>query len=348
MGLAQRVELRRRRGRSGVARHRPRLPAGEPAGGARSLRAPGGRRPANRPDRAGHATGDTGAAPGGGGGRLDRHRRRGVRRAGDAGVRHRGHGGALARPAPGHHRQGWPRPSKAPAACCGAAGWRWAPPPAWLRHARPVPVWVAAGGLRTLRMAGRAADGVFLRVGTHPANLRIAVEQVHAGAVEAGRDPADIGIGIIVHTVRTQEPAEVAAITRAMAAGFYEYSPALFSQAGLEWRGTAVEEAKRIWPRISTTPTTWWPPAGWSDFLDDDVAQSFSFSGTTDDVAGQLRSVLAAVPEAASWYRTSAAYPARSSSVATSAGGFGRRAAHPVLTGCAALSRCSPPRRSSR
>ncbi|MEZ5234180.1 MAG: LLM class flavin-dependent oxidoreductase [Acidimicrobiia bacterium] len=170
--------------------------------------------------------------------------------------------------------------------------------PAWLRHARPVPVWVAAGGPRTLRMAGRAADGVFLRVGTHPANLRIAVEQVHAGAVEAGRDPADIGIGIIVHTVRTQEPAEVAAITRAMAAGFYEYSPALFSQAGLEWRGTAVEELKqRIWPDFHHADDLV-AAGGLVDFLDDDVAQSFSFSGTTDDVAGQLRSVLAAVPEA--------------------------------------------------
>ena len=29
-----------------------------------------------------------------------------------------------------------------------------------MEHARPVPVWVAAGGLKTLRMAGRAADVV--------------------------------------------------------------------------------------------------------------------------------------------------------------------------------------------
>ncbi|MCC6435827.1 MAG: LLM class flavin-dependent oxidoreductase [Acidimicrobiales bacterium] len=170
--------------------------------------------------------------------------------------------------------------------------------PAWLRHARPVPVWVAAGGPRTLRMAGRVADGVFLRVGTHPTNLRTAIDQVHAGAAEAGRDPGEVGIGLIVHTVRSQAPAEVRAITRSMAAGFYEYSPALYTQAGLEWRGTPVEELKRrIWPDFHHADDL--VAAGaLVDFLDDEVAASFSFSGTTDDVAAQLRAALAAVPEA--------------------------------------------------
>src|SRR5205823_7943620 len=43
--------------------------------------------------------------------------------------------------------------------------------PARLPHHRPVPIWIAAGGPRTLRMAGAVADGVFIRVGGHPANL---------------------------------------------------------------------------------------------------------------------------------------------------------------------------------
>ena len=43
--------------------------------------------------------------------------------------------------------------------------------PARLPHHRPVPIWIAAGGPRTLRMAGGVADGVFIRVGTHPANI---------------------------------------------------------------------------------------------------------------------------------------------------------------------------------
>jgi len=43
--------------------------------------------------------------------------------------------------------------------------------PARLPHPRPMPVWIAAAGPRSLRAAGRVADGVFIRAGTHPANL---------------------------------------------------------------------------------------------------------------------------------------------------------------------------------
>ena len=59
--------------------------------------------------------------------------------------------------------------------------------PATLPHHRPVPIWIAAGGPKTLRMAGSVADGVFIRVGTHHTNIAIAVDAIHAGAVEIGR-----------------------------------------------------------------------------------------------------------------------------------------------------------------
>src|SRR6185369_1093320 len=69
--------------------------------------------------------------------------------------------------------------------------------PARLPHHRPVPIWIAAGGPRTLRMAGRVADGVFIRVGTHRANIERTVEAVRAGARDAGRDPASVKIGAV-------------------------------------------------------------------------------------------------------------------------------------------------------
>src|SRR4029453_16309825 len=62
--------------------------------------------------------------------------------------------------------------------------------PARLPHHRPVPIWIAAGVPRTLRMAGGVADGVFIRVGTHAGNLKTSIDAIRAGASEAGRDPA--------------------------------------------------------------------------------------------------------------------------------------------------------------
>lgn len=171
--------------------------------------------------------------------------------------------------------------------------------PAFLRHGNhdaPPPVWIAASGPKTLRMAGRVADGVFLRCGTHPANIAHAVAQVDAGSAEAGRAPGDVRIGLIVHTCRSQDPAEIRAITRAMAAGFYEYAPALFDPPGFVWNGPPVHELQaQVWPDFHHARDL--IEAGQVvDFLPDDIAESFSFFGTSSDVADQINRILDAVP----------------------------------------------------
>ncbi len=169
--------------------------------------------------------------------------------------------------------------------------------PAWLRHAEPVPVWIAASGPRSLRMAGRCADGVFLRVGTHPANIETAVAAVRAGASEAGRDPSEVRLALIVHTVWGASEADVGSIARAMAAGFYEYAPAMFDPPGFEWNGPPIEELmSQVWPDFHHAADL--PAAGrLVDFLSDEVAGSFSFVGDADRIAAQIRAILAAVPE---------------------------------------------------
>ena len=52
---------------------------------------------------------------------------------------------------------------------------------------RGVPIYLAASGPRTLRLAGRIADGVLFQVGADPRLVRWALAQVEAGAREAGR-----------------------------------------------------------------------------------------------------------------------------------------------------------------
>jgi 5,10-methylenetetrahydromethanopterin reductase len=59
-----------------------------------------------------------------------------------------------------------------------------------------VPIAVAATGPRNLRLAGALADIVMPQVGANPAAVRWAVEQVRAGAEEAGRDPDEVEVAI--------------------------------------------------------------------------------------------------------------------------------------------------------
>ena len=164
--------------------------------------------------------------------------------------------------------------------------------PAVLRHAAPVPVWVAAQGPKTLRMAGRVADGVFIRVGVHETNLRLAVAAVRAGAAEAGRDPDEIRIGCVFHTVVDDDPERAGRIGRAVAAGYYEYSPMLFEHIGLSWNGPDVEVLKReVWPDFHHARDL--EAAGEVvSFLPASAVDAFALHGPFEAIVEQLRTVL--------------------------------------------------------
>lgn len=165
--------------------------------------------------------------------------------------------------------------------------------PAVLRHAKPVPVWIAAGGPRTLQMAGRVADGVFIRVGRHEANIRTAIEALHRGAEEAGRDPDDVKIALILHTILTDDAERAALISRLMAAGYYEYSPMLFDPPGFAWDGPDIEELKKqVWPDFHHAADLV-ASGRIVSFLSDEIANAFSLFGTPDMIADQLNQVLA-------------------------------------------------------
>jgi 5,10-methylenetetrahydromethanopterin reductase len=57
-----------------------------------------------------------------------------------------------------------------------------------------VPLWLAAGGPKTMRLAGEIADGVLLGAGLSESVVRDSIGQVREGARAAGRDPASIEI----------------------------------------------------------------------------------------------------------------------------------------------------------
>jgi 5,10-methylenetetrahydromethanopterin reductase len=170
--------------------------------------------------------------------------------------------------------------------------------PARLPHHRPVPIWIAAGGPRTLRLAGGVADGVFIRVGTHPANITRTVEAIRAGAAEAGRDPASVRLGAIFHTVLVDEPAPALLMGKSIAAGYYEYSPALFEAPRLTWPGPDPERLKAeraVWPDFHHAADL--EASGRVvDFLPTKAAEAFCLHGGPAQIVEQLVAVLQVAP----------------------------------------------------
>jgi alkanesulfonate monooxygenase SsuD/methylene tetrahydromethanopterin reductase-like flavin-dependent oxidoreductase (luciferase family) len=144
-------------------------------------------------------------------------------------------------------------------------------------------------------MAGRVADGVFLRVGRDTANLRAAVENIRAGLTEAGRDPSSITISLVIHTITSQDPKDIAAISRSMAAGFFEYSPALFDVPGIPWDGPPVETLKATVQPDFHHAADLVAAGNAVAFLPEQAAEGFSLFGTARDIADQLRAAIDAI-----------------------------------------------------
>ena len=170
--------------------------------------------------------------------------------------------------------------------------------PARLPHHRPVPIWIAAGGPRTLEMAGGVADGVFIRVGTHAANIARSVELIRAGAKRAGRDPAKVRIAAIFHTVFLDEPERALLMAKSMAAGYYEYSPALFDPPGLTWTGPDPQRLKhdqKVWPDFHHA-TDLEASGRVVDFLPEAAADAFALRGSAPEIVDQLVKVVRAAP----------------------------------------------------
>jgi 5,10-methylenetetrahydromethanopterin reductase len=172
--------------------------------------------------------------------------------------------------------------------------------PARLPHHRPVPIWIAAGGPRTLRMAGAVADGVFIRVGTHRANIARSIEAIREGAAAAGRDPSAVGLGAIFHTVFVDDRARALLMGKSMAAGYYEYSPMLFEPPGLPWPGPDPDTLKhdqKVWPDFHHAADL--EASGRVvDFLPEAAAGAFSLHGGAAEIVAQLVDVLRAAPAA--------------------------------------------------
>ena len=171
--------------------------------------------------------------------------------------------------------------------------------PARLPHHRPVPIWIAAGGPRTLRMAGSRRRRRLHSRGDAPREHRAGPSRpIRAGAAEAGRDPSSVRVGAIFHTVLVDDPARALLMGKSIAAGYYEYSPALFEAPGFAWSGPDPETLKhdeQVWPDFHHAADL---EGGGRvvDFLPAEAADAFCLRGGPGEIVEQLVGVLESSP----------------------------------------------------
>jgi|HubBroStandDraft_1064217.scaffolds.fasta_scaffold08815_5 5,10-methylenetetrahydromethanopterin reductase len=168
--------------------------------------------------------------------------------------------------------------------------------PSRLDRPRQVPVIVACGGPKSLRMAGRCADGVVIRVGADPALVRWAYEEFRTGAVECGRDPATMFVALHFHTVIADDPNLARARGRVMAAGYYEVNPRLWQILELKWPCAPVHEILRTVRPDFHHAIDMDLAARMVVEIPDDISRRFCLMGNAAEVRRQLERLLVSAP----------------------------------------------------
>lgn len=168
--------------------------------------------------------------------------------------------------------------------------------PSRLLHPRPVPVVVAGSGPKTLRMAGRCADGVVIRIGAHPDLVQWGYDEFRAGALEAGRDPDALFVAGHFHTVISDDPDLVAARGKVMAAGYYEVNPGTWERLGHTWPCAPIEQIlQTVRPDFHHAYDMDLAAAMVAE-IPLDVARDFCLMGTAAEVRAQLERLVVRFP----------------------------------------------------
>ncbi|MGA8114894.1 MAG: LLM class flavin-dependent oxidoreductase [Actinocatenispora sp.] len=118
----------------------------------------------------------------------------------------------------------------------------------------PVPVWLAAGGEQTARLAGRAADGVLVQFADRTMTQQT-LDTARGAARDAGRDPDALRLGNLVMTVVDDDSDTARRAMRAHLVDWYLHQPRIQRLvAGIGYQDMA-EEIRRCAPPHDTRGT---------------------------------------------------------------------------------------------
>jgi 5,10-methylenetetrahydromethanopterin reductase len=156
--------------------------------------------------------------------------------------------------------------------------------------ARKVPIYFASSGPKSLHLAGRIADGVVFQVGADPALIRRAIEQVHAGAREAGRNPGSVKLcarlGCAVAEDRAQAREEIRPYAAAAAETVFQSNPADFLAPELAADLKRLKENYDYYQHVNVE-------AEHRELVTDRIIDAMVLAGTPDDVLPRFESIIA-------------------------------------------------------
>jgi len=152
-------------------------------------------------------------------------------------------------------------------------------------HRSAVPIYVGAVNGRMLRAAGAWADGVQLGAIVSPGYARWAWAQIARGALEAGRDPADLDLASnVLVSVDREAQAAREAVRQVLAYYVHRVEPVVLSTSGAD--PDAIERVRRAVVDNGVD-------AG-AQLVTDEMIDTFAAAGTPEHVAARLQEYVSA------------------------------------------------------
>jgi 5,10-methylenetetrahydromethanopterin reductase len=158
---------------------------------------------------------------------------------------------------------------------------------------RVPPLVLGATGPKSLRLAGRVADGVLMMVGIDPALVARALDHVEAGLAAAGRRREDIEVCVGAVCSVVDGDTDVVRIAKPHCAGDAQRgAAALFEASGVRLHGTVPATVPEVYPDITHADDWDAAVAVAGRWVDDDAARRyaelFTLIGTPDSLVDRI------------------------------------------------------------
>ena len=154
---------------------------------------------------------------------------------------------------------------------------------------RPVPIWFASTGPRSLELGGRIADGVLFQVGSHPDLVRYGLRRIEAGARAAERAPGEVRhlvrLACSVDKDRDRARADARGYVAAAAGTVYAGVPPDEMPAGLRDELKRMKEGYDYFQHAAAD-------APHAELITDRILDAVAVAGTPDEVVPRSRELV--------------------------------------------------------
>ena len=141
-----------------------------------------------------------------------------------------------------------------------------------------------------MQLAGRIADGVLFQAGAEPAVIQYAIDNIHLGARQAGRDPSEVilcaRLGCAVSEDREAARSEVKAYAAAAAETVFQSKPETLMPPDLLADLRRLKEGYDYYEHISSA-------AEHRSMVTDRIIDSMVIAGTPEEVIPKFKAIIA-------------------------------------------------------